>query len=326
MFRRLALVFGACLIAIGSFAVFSIGPFALIPHALGDDWPWYADGARRFFDPALPLFDPQLLAGAYDRLDPAIEGSWNQLPNVLAPVLVVSHLAGPDARLVWWALTAVAVLAALFLVWPRRVPFAAHLSLGVLLIAQGPIFEVLLWGNLSALSLIGAVLVARRRHPLLTALGIAALALKGPMAAVAVLWLLRAEGRAALRPLLLAGTLVGLSFLPALARFGPEIIGQTVTVVLNSVPTPYLNNLSPALWISWAIDGAPVSLIALLLALPCVVVGLRRPGSQAGLALLLLGVCFLSTTTWPHWYAPSIAVALLAARPHLEPRLRTWFS
>ena len=325
MFRRIALVFGACLIAIGSFAVFSIGPFALVPHVVGDDWRWYADGARRFFDPVLPLFDPQLLAGAYDRLDPAIEGSWNQLPNVLAPVLVVSRLAGPDVRLVWWALTAVAVLAALFLVWPRRVPFAAHLSLGVLLIAQGPIFEVLLWGNLSALSLIGAVLVAGRRHPFLTALGIAALALKGPMAAVAVLWLLRAEGRAALRPLLLAGMIVGLSFLPALARFGPEIIGQTVTVVLNSVPTPYLNNLSPAFWIG-AVTALPVSLIALLLTLPCVVVGLRRPGSQANLALLLLGVCFLSTTTWAHWYAAPIAVALLAARPHLEPRLRAWFA
>lgn len=325
MFRRLALVLGACLLAIGSFAVFSIGPFALVPQTLGDDWPWYADGARRFFDPALPLFDPQLLAGAYDRLDPAIAGTWNQLPNVLAPALAVSLLAGPEARLVWWALTAAAVIAAFLLVWPRRVAFAVHLSLLVLLIAQGPIFEALLWGNLSALSLIGAVLVALRRHPLLTAVGIAALALKGPMAAVAALWLLRAEGRAALRPLLLAGVIVGLSFLPALVRFGPEIIGQTVTVVFNSVPTPYLNNLSPAFWIG-VVTAAPVSLIALLLALPCFALGLRRPGSQAGLALLLVGVCFLSTTTWAHWYAAPIAVALLAARPHLEPRLRAWFA
>lgn len=326
MVRRIALLALACLAAIGSFALWQHGPFALLPRELGGDWPWYADGARRFFDPALPLFDPQLLAGAYDRLDPAIEGTWNQLPNVITPVLTVSLLAGPEARLVWWALTAVTVLGAFLLIWPRRVTFAAHFSLAVLLIAQGPIFEVLLWGNLSALSLIGAVLVALRRHPLLTAIGIAALALKGPMAAVAVLWLLRAEGRAAWRPIALGSALVALSFLPALARFGPEIISQTVTVVLNSVPIPYLNNLSPALWIGLVVDTVPVGLIAIALALPCFVLGLRRAGSQAGFVLLLVGVCLLSTTTWPHWYAAPTAVALLSARPYLESRLRAWFA
>jgi hypothetical protein len=288
----------------------------------GSDWFWYRNGADRLLAGG-PLYDPRMVAGAYDQISAAFQFHWNQVP-FLAPVIIpFTIIPEPYARFFWLILTSAAIPVALYLIRPRGISRATLLILATWVVVTPAVIEGFAWGNISGLAALGCALIWRGDRDGDRRLIFAGLLLCAPKVFPAVtlgLWLLAWRRRAALAPILGALIACLVLMIPVLVAVGPGVITDFLSVTAHAAQVIVRSNAAPSLYLRPYLGpdiAIALSNIAGLALLVATLVFARRIGPSGSFLLCIGAAALLVPNLWNHWLLipyVGIAVALDGSR------------
>lgn len=291
----------------------------------GSDWNWLQDGFDRLAD-GLPLVRPEYVAGPWSQF-PAPAHAPTYAWSLHPPYSVVAYapflLAPAEQRpVVWAAVMALALGAAVWVAWPHRLWWGTPLLLVTILLwlpfvdNRSAVVDQIHYANPNALVMLGVALVwlgRQRGSVALMTIGLVLAALKIAPAGALGVWLLaaRRDPWPARRAVALAVVILVLITIPVLL-LDPGAIGDMIRSQANLVPWDGRTNLSPqlslipllgetgALLVSYGIAGAMLLLILV-----------RRLDGPGGLLIAATAPLLVTPQLWAHWLLIP-AVALLA--------------
>jgi len=299
----------------------------------GSDWRWLEDGLRRL-TAGEPLVRPEYVSGPFSQFPSGPAFTWSlhapSTATLVAPSLLLPEWLREAA---WTWLMGVALVAAIWLAWPRRLWWGTQLIVaGVLIgppfvgVSQG-LIEQLHLGNPNALVVLGLVItwIGRRHGSVgLVAGGLALAAVKIVPAVGLAAWLIadrdagRGRSPVAVPAMLTAAAIVVALTLPVLV-IDPGVLADTMAAQGNLVPWPGGANLAPA------VRAAPLIGLVLATVLSRVVglailafVVVRRLDGPGGFFLAASAPLLLTPQLWSHWLLVP-AVAALVACPDWPP-------
>jgi hypothetical protein len=262
-------------------------PFFSLPPELGSDWWWYVTGVHNLAA-GEPLYDPRLLAGPYNFVDPANIYAYNMAPWVIAMIAPFAAL-GEAGRSSWLIAMDLATALAIMLCLPAR-----HRTLAAALLLASPVALMLFaWGNVGSLVLLGVAvwLVGwRRGSNTLMAVGLVLASVKVLPAIPLALVMLR-ERRWV--PVAAAAAVTGGVTIALMLATGRNVLEDSVLTLANIDQLAW-HNLAPSLYVGHAteIRAACIIVIAAL--------AMQRPRYWT-IAAMELAACGLVTNLYLDW-------------------------